>query len=65
MTGGTHCVRLTAVRPGNGDHLIIALKNIDDKAKSHEAMKSVSGRSAYRANQRTACRSWVRKGTSV
>ena len=45
MSDGDHYVRLMAVRVDDGNHLIIALENIDEEVRSQEAMKAISEKS--------------------
>ena len=42
MSDGAHHMRLMAVRVDDGDHLIIALENIDEEVRSKETMKDIS-----------------------
>ena len=42
MSDGAHYVRLMAVQVDDGDHLIVALENIDEEIKSQETMKDIS-----------------------
>ena len=42
MSDGAHHMRLMAVRVDEGDHLIIALENIDEEVRSKETMKDIS-----------------------
>ena len=42
MSDGAHHVRLMAVRVNDGDHLVVALENIDEEVRSREAMKDIS-----------------------
>ncbi|MBR1796441.1 MAG: diguanylate cyclase [Clostridiales bacterium] len=42
MSDGAHHVRLMAVRTGDGNHLIVALENIDEEVKSREELKTIS-----------------------
>ncbi|MBR3084280.1 MAG: diguanylate cyclase [Oscillospiraceae bacterium] len=42
MADGAHHVRLMAVRTDDGNHLIVALENIDGEVKSQEELKAIS-----------------------
>jgi len=42
MSDGAHHMRLMAVRVDDGNHLVIALENIDEEVKSKEALRDIS-----------------------